>query len=100
MIPWTLAVPGSSVLGILQARILEWVDIPFSRGSSRPGEQICVSRFADRFFLYHLRQKGSFNLYVNIFQGLDRILVIEFRNIIQKMQIRDRQNHRNMCIIG
>ena len=28
--------PGSSVHGILQARILEWVDIPFSRGSSVP----------------------------------------------------------------
>ena len=29
--------PGSSVLGILQARILEWVAISFSRGSSDPG---------------------------------------------------------------
>ena len=29
--------PGSSVHGILQARILEWVAIPFFRGSSRPG---------------------------------------------------------------
>ena len=28
--------PGSSVHGILQARILEWVAIPFSRGSSQP----------------------------------------------------------------
>ena len=28
--------PGSSVHGILQARIVEWVAIPFSRGSSRP----------------------------------------------------------------
>ena len=28
--------PGSSVYGILQARILEWVAIPFSRGSSQP----------------------------------------------------------------
>ena len=28
--------PDSSVLGILQARILEWVAIPFSRGSSQP----------------------------------------------------------------
>ena len=27
---------GSSVHGILQARILEWVAIPFSRGSSQP----------------------------------------------------------------
>ena len=30
------SLPGSSVHGVLQARILEWVDIPFSRGSSRP----------------------------------------------------------------
>ena len=29
--------PGSSVHGILQARILEWVAMPFSRGSSHPG---------------------------------------------------------------
>ena len=29
--------PGSSVRGILQARILQWVVIPFSRGSSQPG---------------------------------------------------------------
>ena len=31
--------PGSSVLGILQARILKWVAIPFSRGSSQPRDQ-------------------------------------------------------------
>ena len=29
------SLPGSSVHGILQARILEWVAIPFSRGSSQ-----------------------------------------------------------------
>ena len=34
--------PGSSVHGILQARILEWVAISFSRGSSRPRDQTCV----------------------------------------------------------
>ena len=33
--PWTVA-PGSSVHGILQARILEWVAISFSRGHSQP----------------------------------------------------------------
>ena len=32
--------PGSSVHGILQARILEWVAISFSRGSSQPRDQI------------------------------------------------------------
>ena len=36
--------PGSSVHGILQARILEWVAVPFSRGSSRPRDQTWVSR--------------------------------------------------------
>ena len=30
----TCSLPGSSVHGILQARILEWAAIPFSRGSS------------------------------------------------------------------
>ena len=36
--PWTIGQPGSSVQGILQARILEWVAIPISRGSFRPRE--------------------------------------------------------------
>ena len=34
--PMDCGLPGSSVHGILQARILEWVAIPFSRGSSQP----------------------------------------------------------------
>ena len=34
--PWTVALPGSSVRGVLQARILEWVAVPSSRGSSQP----------------------------------------------------------------
>ena len=38
------------VLGILQARILEWVAFPFSRGSSQPRDQILVFRIAGRLF--------------------------------------------------
>ena len=34
--PMDCSPPGSSAHGILQARILEWVDIPFSRGPSQP----------------------------------------------------------------
>ena len=41
---------GSSVHGILQARILEWVAISFSKGSSQPRDRTCVSRIACRFF--------------------------------------------------
>ena len=41
---------GSSVLKILQARILEWVAVPFSRVSSWPRDRILVSHIAGRFF--------------------------------------------------
>ena len=49
------SLPGSSVHGILQKRILEWVALPSSRGSSRPRDQTCVSYISctDRQFLYH-----------------------------------------------
>ena len=40
--------PGSSVLGIFQTRVLEWVAISFSRGSSRPSDRTQVSRIAGR----------------------------------------------------
>ena len=47
--------PGSSVYRISQARILEWVAIPFSRGSSRPRDQTRVSCIAGRFFTTELQ---------------------------------------------
>ena len=43
--------PGSPVHGILQARILEWVAISFSRGSSQPRDQTRVSCIAGRCFI-------------------------------------------------
>ena len=48
--PWTVSTPGSLVHVIFQERILEWVAISFSRGSSRPGDQTQVSCTAGRFF--------------------------------------------------
>ena len=47
-----------TVYGILQARTLEWVAFPFSRGSSQPRDQTQVSLIAGRFF-YQLSHKGS-----------------------------------------
>ena len=41
---------GYSVHGILQARILEWVSIPFSSGSSQPRDHTWVPCIAGRFF--------------------------------------------------
>ena len=43
---------ASSVHGILQARILEWVAISFSRGSSQPRDWTCIS-YIGRRILYH-----------------------------------------------
>ena len=48
--PMDCRLPGSSVHGIFQARVLEWVTISFSRESSRPRDQTCVSCIAGRRF--------------------------------------------------
>ena len=48
--PVDCSLPGFSVHGILQARILEWVTISFSRGSSRPRDRTQVSRIGGRCF--------------------------------------------------
>ena len=45
--PMDCSIPGFSVLGILQARILKWIAVPFSRGSSQPRDQIQVSCIED-----------------------------------------------------
>ena len=55
--PVDCSLSGFSVHGILQARILEWVAISFSRGSSRPRDQTWVSCTAGR--LYLLSHQGS-----------------------------------------
>ena len=56
--------PGSSVHGIAQVRVLEWVAISFSRGTSRPRDGTWVSGIAGsllhcRWILYFLSHQGS-----------------------------------------
>ena len=51
--------PGSSVHGILQARILESVAMPSFRGSSHLRDQTCDSCIADSFFTTELLGKPS-----------------------------------------
>ena len=59
--PMDCSPPGSSVLGILQTRILEWVAMPSSRGSSQPRDLTCVSYVSciSRRVLYHQHHLGS-----------------------------------------
>ena len=88
--------PGSSIHGILQARILEWVAIFFSRGSSRPRDQTQVSRIAGRHFnlwatikswlkkKYNIPKKTS-NIYLQtVWKKYDKTLLkyIEWRSIL------------------
>ena len=48
--PMDCSLSGSSVHGIFQARVLEWIAISFSRGSSQHRNQTWVSRIAGRCF--------------------------------------------------
>ena len=56
-----VGLPGSSVHGILQARILEWVAISFSRGSSWPRDQTQVSHTAGRPFSLWATREAQLN---------------------------------------
>ena len=53
--PIEYSLPGSSVHGILQARILEWVAMPSSRGSFQPRYRTCICCISSigRWILYH-----------------------------------------------
>ena len=59
--PMDCSPPGSSVHEILQARILEWVAILFSRGSTRPRDQTHVSYIVGRFFTTEPPEKPMLN---------------------------------------
>ena len=48
--PMDCSPPGSSIHGIFQARVLEWVATAFSRGSSQPRDRTRASRVVDRRF--------------------------------------------------
>ena len=69
--PMDCSPPGSSVHGSLQARILEWVAISFSRGSSQPRDQTEVSCIAGRFFtIWTTRQvPSSLRLFTFLFSA-------------------------------
>ena len=55
--PMDCSPPGSSIHGISQARVLEWVSMPSSRGYSQPRDRPCVSCLAGRFFTTELAGK-------------------------------------------
>ena len=60
--PMDCSLPGSSVHGIFQARILEWVAISFSRGSSWPRDRTQVSCIVGRRFTIWATREASWKL--------------------------------------
>ena len=72
------SLPDSSVHGILQARILEWVAIPFSRRSSPLRDQTQVSCTADRFFTIWATRDLS-----ELLRGLDELIHMTHLELFQ-----------------
>ena len=62
--PVDCSLPGSSLHGILQVGILEWVSISFSRGSSQPRDRTRVSHIAGRCFNLWVTMEGSLNQWI------------------------------------
>ena len=64
--PMDCSLPGSSVHGILQARVLQWVAMPFSRGFSRPRDWTHVCCIAGRFFTIWATREAQNDHYIRL----------------------------------
>ena len=71
--PMDCSPPGSSVHGILQVRILEWLAILFSRGSSWPRDQTQVSRIVGRRFTFWTAGEANELISQILFSGVSSL---------------------------
>ena len=77
--PTDCSLPGSSVRGIFQARILEWVAISFSRGTSQPWDWFQVSCIAGRrLTLWATREALPPNINTYLFRFFSLIVVLRY----------------------
>ena len=77
--PMNCRVTGFSVHGILQARIMEWIAIPFFRGSSQPRDRTLVSCITGRFFtIWATKQNIS-----RVLNGIFQARVLEWAALLQ-----------------
>ena len=63
--PMDCSLPDSSVQGVLQERIPEWVAIPFSKGSSQPRDQTRVSCSAGSFFTVWATREAILSVFIS-----------------------------------
>ena len=88
--PMDCSLSGSSVYGILQARILEWVAMSFSRGSSWPRDQACISylSYIGRQVLYHEHHLGIPPIFCPFASGvLDAIKLLGFQSFLSTIPL-------------
>ena len=85
--PMDCSPQGSSVHGISQARILEWVAISFSRGSSWPMDQTCVSCIAGRFFTTEPPGNSYNQMYSSVNEWVNDMSAIFLNNFILESSI-------------
>ena len=76
--PMDCSPPGSSICGILQAGILEWIAMPFSKGCSQPRDQTWVSHMAGKFFSIWATRKVFFFFICAYIQSILVVTVVLF----------------------
>ena len=76
--PVFTSLPGSSVHGIFQARILEWIAIPFSRGSSQSRDRSQVSCIAGQIFTIRATRDLSKIMYWHVILNLGGYFELNF----------------------
>ena len=82
--PMDRSLPGTSIHGILQARMLEWVAISFSRGSSQPRDGIrvfCISCIGRWFFT----PRAIWEAYLSVEAGKDLAFLVYLQTPSQMM---------------
>ena len=63
--PWNVAHQAPLSMEILQARILEWVAMPSSRGSSQPSDRTCISHTVGEFFTVWAAREAHISLFIS-----------------------------------
>ena len=80
MTPWTVARQAPLSLGILQARMLEWVAISFSRESSQARDGTQVSHIAGGFFTIRAPREAHVTTISIVLEKISKISLLELQN--------------------
>ena len=92
--PTDCSPPGSSFHGILQARMLEWVVISYSRGSSDQGSEPGSLALAARFFISEPPRMPQFSPYLLTKELYIYIFSVQFSSVAQScLTLCDPMNH-------